>query len=347
MGCTSQKDQVEQTKSPSKPNHLRSSSNHMSFQNSFNPSSSDGVSDRANIIINISGKIFSNHQTIMSFHPNALHLPQELIKNIQYIEKNIGKHKNKNKILFKHIQKFGPICLSFDQIYKGQWSQGSQCGFGEFFDKKLTYYIGTFFMGSYHGYGRIIYEDGDCYQGYWYMGKPCGNGVFYSRHGKVLSEVKVKSVQEFLENTPNQIENTSVFYGQINQYKKHDYGLQIWENGSYYLGNFNRDMKEGLGEMNFANGDRYFGGFKNNLFSNTGYFKWANQSFYLGKYKDGKKDGQGIFQDDNILFEGHFSHGQRNGKGCITYLKTKERFNSIWQHGKQLNDEEIKKLGFL
>ena len=45
------------------------------------------------------------------------------------------------------------------------------------------------------------------------MGKPCGNGVFYSRHGKVLSEVKVKSVQEFLENNPNQIENTSVFYG--------------------------------------------------------------------------------------------------------------------------------------
>ena len=51
-------------------------------------------------------------------------------------------------------------------------------------------------MGSFHGYGRIIYEDGDCYQGYWYMGKPSGNGVFYDRYGKVLNEVKVISVEE-------------------------------------------------------------------------------------------------------------------------------------------------------
>ena len=75
-------------------------------------------------------------------------------------------------------------------------------------------------MGSYHGYGRIIYEDGDCYEGYWYMGKPSGNGIFYSRHGKVLNELKIKSVEQFEENSPNIIENNSVYYGDINIYRK-------------------------------------------------------------------------------------------------------------------------------
>jgi hypothetical protein len=64
-----------------------------------------------------------------------------------------------------------------------------------------------------------------------------------------------------------------------------------------------------------------------------GIMVYKNGNQYIGSYLNGEKAGKGkwISISSNLIYEGNFEHGMKNGEGIITYkngAKVKGRFKN-------------------
>lgn len=57
------------------------------------------------------------------------------------------------------------------------------------------------------------------------------------------------------------IASNSEYQGQLDNYKRHGFGINKWKSGAVYLGDWKNDKTNGKGTFWHANGDTYIGEF--------------------------------------------------------------------------------------
>ena len=64
-----------------------------------------------------------------------------------------------------------------------------------------------------------------------------------------------------------------------------------------------------------------------------------NELVFEGKYFNGKRNGKGIeyYDNGNIKFEGEYLNGKRNGKGIKNYKNGKLKYKGDYLNGKKWN----------
>lgn len=106
------------------------------------------------------------------------------------------------------------------------------------------------------------------------------------------------------------------------------YGSYTYPDNSVYHGEWNLEgMKHGVGILILSSGLKYCGHFQRNYFSGLGYLQFdyhpsnaSSSSWYLGEFCNGWFHGQGIYQDQDRQFIGHFRAGKMFGIGRFSLL---------------------------
>ena len=91
-------------------------------------------------------------------------------------------------------------------------------------------YSGDVTSGIPHGYGTMVYENGDVYTGQWENGVRQGKGRLTTYTG-------------------------DIYDGQWQNDTRHGYGTMIWTNGASYTGQWENDWRRGHGTFISANGE--------------------------------------------------------------------------------------------
>ena len=106
-------------------------------------------------------------------------------------------------------------------------------------------------------------------------------------------------------------------------------------------GNCTGNCSEGFGKYTYNNGDIYWGFFKNNQRFGVGSYNWSNKSKYTGAYiLGGKRNGYGIYTYvDGSVFKGLFVDDRINGLGVMTYSKTGDSAQGVFDNsGAKIKD---------
>ena len=147
-----------------------------------------------------------------------------------------------------------------------------------------------------HGYGRVIYSDGEVYEGEIYCGKSAGLGCFEGKEGTYKGE--------FLNST---------FDG---------YGTIVYNDGTVFTGKFS----EGSIVCGIRTDDekmRYEGEFGSGYRSH-GYGILYSENIELGGFFTyGNLLGNGYFKCDEFIFRGFYSSERKKGSGVIEYTDGK------------------------
>ena len=123
------------------------------------------------------------------------------------------------------------------------------------------------------------------------------------------------SIEEIIENIE------SIYKGEINIItgEKFGNGEELNKNGSKIIGTFYKNSPYGWNKYINENGIIYIGLFKNGKLNGKGikYLKNENNIpiIYKGDFIDGLKKGEGIEENENGKYEGHFENDKKNGKG--------------------------------
>ncbi|MDE6619651.1 MAG: protein kinase [Lachnospiraceae bacterium] len=133
-------------------------------------------------------------------------------------------------------------------------------------------YSGNFENGDMHGYGTIIYSDGDAYSGSWRYGRKSGQGKYVYAGG-------------------------DIYDGEWSIDKENGQGKYIYANGDWYEGEFkDNEFVNGQGRETYANGDWYEGEFQDGMRNGHGVETYSNGDMYEGKFQDGIKNGDGTYK---------------------------------------------------
>ncbi len=156
--------------------------------------------------------------------------------------------------------------------YIGEFYKGNKHGYGKlkFYEngKYVGCYEGYFKNGYYDGKGKIHMFDNYNYEGYFKKGKYDGKGKYYSNTGNLKYEGSFKNGN---------------FHGQ-GQYDE-------FNNKICYIGSFKKDKFCGKGVLkNFKADTEYTGMFKNDLFNGKGVLKNSKNNTIIaeGIFKDGE-----------------------------------------------------------
>lgn len=196
------------------------------------------------------------------------------------------------------------------RIFSGEFRNGLEDGYGEFFALNKTlhkndYYQGFWKDGKMHGLGTYRYANGEVYEGSFQNGMRHGHGML--RTGKLNTS------------------SPSVFIGQ-------------WVN----------DKKTGYGVFDdITKGEKYMGQWQEHQRQGTGVVVTQFGLYYEGTFKDNKMMGTGVLvAEDDTTFEGEFSDDWTlNGKGVLTmtngdYLEAS--FHGEWGSGIKLTGSYFK-----
>ena len=117
-----------------------------------------------------------------------------------------------------------------------------------------------------HGFGTIVYPNGDGYTGQWFKGERSGKGSYTYSDG-------------------------SFYSGEWDGGMRAGDGMMKYNDGSTYEGEWFNDQRHGWGKYEFENGDIYEGQFVHGKMQGwKGLYSFSNPShlYYLGPFKDNK-----------------------------------------------------------
>ena len=156
-------------------------------------------------------------------------------------------------------------------------------------------------------------------------------------------------------------ENILLFEGQYSNGKKNGYGKEYYKNGKIkYKGEYSNGLRHSKGEEYYKNGKiKYKGEYSKGKLNGKGieFFETGVKSFQgeyinerkwngIGYNSKGKKvfeisNGRGNVLEYNslgqLLFEGEYIDGDRNGKGKEYYENSSIKFEGIYLKGKKWN----------
>lgn len=215
------------------------------------------------------------------------------------------------KLLAVNVASKGPVLLSDDSVYEGEWKEGKRYGKGVCYMSDGGVMEGYWSNGL-HVLGRAILPNGDAYEGQYYHMRRKGKGRFedfkseYSYEGEWLDDLK------------------------------HGSGVEKCLDGSIYEGEFHCNLRQGNGTLRMPIGEVYIGEFSNNLIHGKGKYTWSPESHYAGNwlegkgvlvlekkeytgdFVEGKKHGYGVLVWEGNMYEGEFQRDMRHGKGWIS-----------------------------
>ncbi|OWZ13857.1 hypothetical protein PHMEG_00012746 [Phytophthora megakarya] len=162
-------------------------------------------------------------------------------------------------------------------------------------------YTGDWKDGQKHGYGALLYANGNKYEGEWVANKRHGRGVYWVEDKKKLRK---QYAGEWYDDR-RQGRGTS-FHQDGGKYeglwlnnKRHGHGRMIYgDDQSVYDGEWVRNERSGRGTLLLVNGDRYEGHWLNDKKEGPGrYFYKATRKMYEGEWVDGAPQC-GTYHDD-------------------------------------------------
>jgi len=130
-------------------------------------------------------------------------------------------------------------------------------------------YSGEMYNGAKDGWGRCVWNNGDCYEGEWEHDAHCGFGTSDWADG-------------------------SRHVGFYKGNKKEGVGEYQWEDGSQYLGEWRDNQMSGRGRYQWTDGRCYLGEWQDGLMHGFGVFAWKDGRRYEGGWFQGKKHGEGV-----------------------------------------------------
>ena len=265
-------------------------------------------------------------------------------------------------------------------IYKGQYKNNIQEGFGKYIYKNGNYYEGEFKEKHIDGYGIFKYKEQDKnYEGEFENDLFGGFGILQYKENKYIGEFKndKKEGIGFFK-----CYNGDKYIGEWHNDEIEGFGILTKNDNSYiYKGEFKNNCYEGLGTLYYKSGDSYTGIFKNDRQEGFGTFKtksyecngkfkynkykkylegngkiiYQNRNYYIGDWKNFnlnevivisniRRDGFGIlyFEEEGSRYEGKFKNDLFEGKGRI-YYKNGTIIEGIYKNGKPLNKYMIVK----
>ena len=184
---------------------------------------------------------------------------------------------------------------------KGEFLNGKLEGEGK--EKNTNYrYKGNFRSGIKHGYGIIVYDDGNMYKGDFCEGKKHGKGEFRYSDGTIY-------VGDFFENKRQGEGRLEVI---CKNSKIKSKNLDNHHTISTYTGEFLNDCFDGKGVLVIKN-------------------KWT----YKGEFKMGTKHGYGILTYENKdEYRGYFENDSKSGKGEMYYKDRDTVVSGVWKDDK-------------
>ncbi|KAF4034731.1 MORN repeat [Phytophthora infestans] len=172
--------------------------------------------------------------------------------------------------------------------------------------KKIEYtllgkYTGDWKDGMKHGYGALLYANGNKYEGEWVENKREGRGVYWVEEKKKLrKQYAGEWCNDHRDGRGTFFnEDGGKYEGQWLNNKRHGHGRMVnGEDQSVYDGEWVDNERSGRGTLVLANGDRYEGHWLNDRKEGPGrYFYKATRKIYEGEWADGAPKC-GTYHDD-------------------------------------------------
>ena len=205
-------------------------------------------------------------------------------------------------------------------------------GYGKIIFKNGNEYEGNVRYGIMHSLpnlpSNLKFKDGTVYKGSMVNNKITGKGQYtFPNNSIYIGELHDGLRHGFgsYESVPEEI-----FYeGNWNQGVKHGFGkLKI--KGSQYEGSFNNGKKDGFGKLKWLDSGNYYEGeLRDNYICGHGMMIWIDCfEKYIGQWKNNSRDGQGMhiwyeLKGENKMLKnryiGEWVNGKRNGYGTIFY----------------------------
>lgn len=200
-------------------------------------------------------------------------------------------------------------------------------------------YIGNVYDNLPHGYGTMIFKNGDIYEGNWTEGKMLGMGIMTYANGRqqggrwfdgtlLVSNVKKDNTITY---------NGQTYTGESAGLVPHGYGIIELPGGQRYEGEFEFGFRSGIGTNYWPDGTTYEGEWENDEYNGFAIYK-SPESYYIGYLKDNVPHGHGLMVMYGVnTVEGEFKYGLPNGYGTFknvdgaTYVG---EFKDGYFHGK-------------
>eukprot|EP00956_Cyclotella_meneghiniana_P005117 scaffold6369_cov73-Cyclotella_meneghiniana.AAC.3 len=132
----------------------------------------------------------------------------------------------------------------------------------------------------------------------------------HRNHGKIV-----------LSCIPGLVDYNSTYQGELEDGKKHGFGIMIYSNGSSYNGEWCEGKRNGRGLYQYADGASYDGEWCENKKHGRGVLKFADGgSYYDGEWCKDKRHGRGIHKyADGSSYDGEWCEGKQHGRGLHKY----------------------------
>ena len=296
------------------------------------------------------GKKITNYEFSFGIKSEENYLNNKLNGTVKEYYEN-GKLKFEGEYLYNHKRKGkeyfdnGNIKFEGEYLYDRLWD-----GIGYNYNGKVLYKLNQ-------GKGKIIEykqyfgsENRVCFEGEYLNGKRHGKGKEYNDDGKLKFEGEYSNGKRngkgkeynFKFNYSNNKTEISFFEGNYLNGKRHGKGKEYDSDGNI------------LFEGQYNNGKR-FNGIGIEKYGNTLIFQgeYLNGRYWNGKGKDYEiKNGKGYIKERNsygdIVYEGEYMNGLRNGKGKETNSNPTISFEGVFYNGQRWIGKlkEYEKFGF-
>jgi len=164
----------------------------------------------------------------------------------------------------------------------------------------ITYNNGDIYKGELcqtnnlfrHGYGEIIYANGDVFATKWNQDIANENGVYVYANGTYIYGNWTNGILNNKTNSIIKFINNDVYKGHIYNNMIYGIGTYIHADGETYTGEFINGLKSGYGNTFYANGYIYIGYWFNDIFNGYGTL-YTHDKIYSGLWCDGIQQENG------------------------------------------------------
>ena len=149
-----------------------------------------------------------------------------------------------------------------------------------------------------HGYGELLYNNGDLFATKWKNDLAQGAGIYISNDETYIQGNWKNGLLNY--NT-----NTTIIY----------------PNGDYYNGHLFNNCINGYGIFRYADGEVYDGEFVNGIRSGYGTVYLKNGYIYKGYWENDTFNGYGVLYTIDKIYTGPWNNGEQDISGEIMILR--------------------------